>query len=229
MDRRELLKTIAVLTGSAVIGGELFLSGCTTKTKEVFVDTNPIITDTSTGLPKILTAAQVALLNEMADTIIPTTADSPGAKAAKVGEFMNVMVTDCYLPANQKIFTDGLASFETKCMAKYKKNFESLSPAERHDFIISLEKEAKPYDAKIVEDDKIRESSINKENDISTWAKRKEFVPTGRHPYTMVKQLTLLGYFTSEIGMTKARRHVPVPGKYDGAIAYNAGDKAWSE
>lgn len=227
MDRRELLKTIAVITGSVVIGGELFLSGC--KTKEAFVDTNPIITDTSTGLTKILTTAQVALLNEIADTLIPTTADSPGAKAAKVGEFMNVIVTDCYLPANQKIFTDGLASFETKCMAKYKKSFEGLTPSERHDFIISLEKEAKPYDQKISEDDKIKESSIKKENDIATWAQRKEFVPTGRHPYTMVKQLTLLGYFTSEIGMTKARRHVPVPGKYDGSLAYNAGDKAWAE
>ena len=104
MDRRELLKTIAILTGTAVIGGELFLSGC--KTKQPFVDTNPINTNTSTGLSKILTAAQVALLNEIAETIIPTTADSPGAKAAKVGEFMNVMVTDCYLPANQKIFTE---------------------------------------------------------------------------------------------------------------------------
>lgn len=227
MDRRELLKTIAVITGSVVIGGELFLSGC--KTKEPFVDTNPINTNTSTGLTKILTAAQVALLNEIADTIIPTTADSPGAKAAKVGEFMNVMVTDCYLPANQKIFIDGLASFETKCMAKYKKNFEGLTPTERHDFIISMEKEAKPYDQKIAEDDKIVESSIKKANDITTWAQRKEFVPTGRHPYTMMKQLTLLGYFTSEIGMTKARRHVPVPGKYDGALAYNAGDKAWAE
>lgn len=227
MNRRELLKTIAVITGSVVIGGELFLSGC--KTKQPFVDTNPINSNTSTGLTKILTPAQVALLNEIADTIIPTTADSPGAKAAKVGEFMNVMVTDCYLPANQKIFTDGLASFETKCMAKYKKNFEGLNSTERHDFIITQEKEAKPYDKKISEDDKIRESSFNKENDIATWAQRKEFVPTGMHPYTMIKQLTLLGYFTSEIGMTKARRHVPVPGKYDGALAYNAGDKAWAE
>ncbi len=227
MDRRELLKTIAVLTGSVVIGGDLFLSGC--KAKEEFVDTNPIITDTSTGLPKILIAAQVALLNEMADTIIPTTADSGGAKTANVGEFMNVMVTDCYLPANQKIFTDGLANFETKCMDKYKKNFASLTPEERKAFILSLEKEAKPFDKKVAELDAIRESSINKKNDIATWSQREEFVPTGKHPYTMLKQLTLLGYFTSEIGMTKARRHVPVPGKYDGALAYNEGDKAWAE
>ena len=33
MDRRELLKMIAVVTGGAVIGGELFLTGCKTGAK----------------------------------------------------------------------------------------------------------------------------------------------------------------------------------------------------
>jgi hypothetical protein len=43
-----------------------------------------------------------------------------------------------------------------------------------------------------------------------------------------MKQLTLLGYFTSEIGATQTLRYVAVPGKYEGCIPYKKGDKAWA-
>ena len=48
------------------------------------------------------------------------------------------------------------------------------------------------------------------------------------HYFTLMKQLTLLGYFTSEIGATQALRYVAVPGKYEGCIPYKKGDKAWA-
>ncbi|MEI8059954.1 MAG: gluconate 2-dehydrogenase subunit 3 family protein, partial [Ferruginibacter sp.] len=54
------------------------------------------------------------------------------------------------------------------------------------------------------------------------------FVSAPSHYYTMMKQLTLLGYFTSEIGSKQALRWVPIPGKYDGAYPYKKGDKAWA-
>jgi hypothetical protein len=43
-----------------------------------------------------------------------------------------------------------------------------------------------------------------------------------------MKQLTLLGFFTSEVGATQALRYVAVPGKYEGCIPYAKGDKAWA-
>jgi hypothetical protein len=48
------------------------------------------------------------------------------------------------------------------------------------------------------------------------------------HYFSMIKQLTLLGYFTSEVGATKALRYIPVPGKYDGNYPYKKGDRAWA-
>ena len=48
------------------------------------------------------------------------------------------------------------------------------------------------------------------------------------HYFRMMKELTLLGYFTSEVGATKALRYLPVPGKYDGNYPYKKGDKAWA-
>ncbi len=50
----------------------------------------------------------------------------------------------------------------------------------------------------------------------------------GMHYFTMIKQLTLFGFFTSEVGGTQVLRHVPIPGGYDGALAYKPGDRAWA-
>ena len=56
--------------------------------------------------------------------------------------------------------------------------------------------------------------------------KKKEQDPN--HFFAMMKQLTLLGYFSSEIGATQALRYVAIPGKYEGCIPYNRGDRAWA-
>ena len=53
-------------------------------------------------------------------------------------------------------------------------------------------------------------------------------VPGGADFFHKFRQLVITGYFTSEIGHTQARRHVPVPGKYEGCIPYKKGDKAWA-
>ena len=46
--------------------------------------------------------------------------------------------------------------------------------------------------------------------------------------WKMAKELTVFGYFTSEIGCTQALRYEPVPGRYDGNFPYKKGDKAWA-
>lgn len=206
MDRRELLKMIALVTGGVVVGGEVFLSGCKSE-------------DKSTG---VLSNSNIALLDEVAETIIPAT-KTPGAKAAKVGEFMNVMVTDCYTKEQQDAFTKGIASLEEASKKAYQKGFIKCTPEERHDLLVSLEKEAKAFNKAVAEKDKPRMEEF-KAKDQSY-----DYVASPLHYYTMMKQLTLLGFFTSKTGMTETLRHVPVPGKYDGAMPYAKGEKAWAE
>ncbi|EIA07615.1 gluconate 2-dehydrogenase subunit 3 family protein [Flavobacterium frigoris] len=46
--------------------------------------------------------------------------------------------------------------------------------------------------------------------------------------FTIARDLTLLGYFSSEIGCTQAREYLPIPGKYDGNAEYKPGQKAWA-
>jgi hypothetical protein len=48
------------------------------------------------------------------------------------------------------------------------------------------------------------------------------------HFFTMIKQLTIWGYFSSEPGITKALRYNPIPGRYEGCVPYQDGEKAWS-
>ena len=80
MNRREALSRVALIMGGTVIGANLFLEGCAPADKK-------------TSLTEF-TPDDIAYLDEISETIIPATS-TPGAKAAKVGAFMTVMVRDC--------------------------------------------------------------------------------------------------------------------------------------
>jgi len=98
MERRELLKMIALATGSVMIGGEFLLSGCQPK-KPAGV---------------LFSDDDILFLDEVGETIIPTTS-TPGAKAAEIGKFMKTMVTDCYTEPDQKAFVDGISKLDEAC------------------------------------------------------------------------------------------------------------------
>ena len=186
MERRELLKMIAALTGGAFIGGEL-LTSC---------KSGPMVGGATFG------EADTAFLDEVAETILPAT-KTPGAKAAKVGQFMVVMVNDTYEDKDQKIFHAGIGKLDEASKKATGKSFLEATPEQRTTLLTALDKEAKEYQkAKKPED------------------------PT--HYFTMMKQLTLFGFFTSKEGATQALRYIAVPGKYDGAYPYKKGDKAWA-
>lgn len=188
MNRREALSRVALIMGGTVLGAEAFLSGCT----------NP-----KTGF--ILTADDMAFLNEVGETIIPAT-QTPGAKEANVGEFMSVMVRDCYDEKNQQIFMEGMRALQFKeSKAKIGKSFMEANAQERHDLISAIDKE--------VQDLKI---------------KADKNAGTPKHYFTMIKELTLTGFFTSEVGATKALRYIAIPGRYEGCVPYAKGDKAWA-
>ncbi|MBC7510609.1 MAG: gluconate 2-dehydrogenase subunit 3 family protein [Ferruginibacter sp.] len=186
MERRELLKMIAALTGGAFIGGEL-LTSC---------KTGPMVGGA------IFSEADTAFLDEVAETILPAT-KTPGAKAAKVGQFMVVMVNDTYEDKDQKIFHEGIGKLEAASKKANGKSFLEATPEQRTTLLTALDKEAKDYQkAKKAED------------------------PS--HYFTMMKQLTLFGFFTSKEGATQALRYIAVPGKFVGDYPYKKGDKAWA-
>jgi hypothetical protein len=195
MDRRELLKMIAVLTGGAVVGAEAFLTGCK----------NP---ETNAGLT--FSEEDIPYLDEVSETILPKTS-TPGAKDAKVGQFMTVIVNDCYDDDDQKAFHEGMKTLKDAFEKKYGHSFMKGTPEERHDFLVALDQEAKDHQKK-------RSEAMKDPN-------QKDKMPN--HYFTLMKQLTLWGYFTSKEGMEQALRYNPVPGHYDGCIDYKPGEKLY--
>jgi hypothetical protein len=113
------------------------------------------------------------------------------------------MVNDCYTAADQKIFKEGMTKLDEASEKMSKASFMKSTAEQRTALLTAIDKEAKEYQDK----------------------KKKE---DPNHYFTMMKQLTLLGYFTSEIGATKAMRYVAVPGKFEGCVDYKKGDKAWA-
>lgn len=59
---------------------------------------------------------------------------------------------------------------------------------------------------------------------------RKESLVDIKKPsfFIIARDLTILGYFSSEIGCTQAREYLAVPGRYDGSAEYKPGQKAWA-
>ena len=202
MNRRDALARVGLLMGGAVIGADLFLTGCSTDSAQKTATTADEKPAAKPKPAEVLDAQQVALLNEVGDTILPPTA-TPGAKAANVGGFMAVMVRDCYAPKDQQVFVRGVSQLNEACQKQTGKDFQALDAAGRTDFLTALDAEQKQY---------TKTKTLEQPN----------------HYFYMMKQLTLLGYFTSETGATKALRYLPVPGRYDGNVPYKKGDRAWA-
>jgi len=210
MDRRELLKMIAVVTGGAFIGGEFFLSGCK----------NP-----EAGVSMAFTPDDIAYLDEIAETILPKT-NTPGAKDAKVGTHMTVMVNDCYTENDQKTFHEGMKKLNDASKAMNNKSFMDSSPEQRKNLLISLDKEAKEYAGKKNDFDSEQIKKEKDEHDKGNTGYKREQMSA--HYFSMMKQLTIAGFFTSKEGKTGALRYTPVPGKYDGNLDYKKGDKMFT-
>lgn len=215
MDRRELLKMIALLTGGAVVGGEVFLSGCTN-------------TDSGATTGVNFSQADISYLDEIGETILPAT-KTPGAKAAKVGQFMTVIVRDCYEEKDQKIFREGMSKINDESKKAYEKKFMDITPQQRLQLLTRIDQDSKTYqqekrDYDMEQDQK--EKAAMAKGDTSYHRTDMPNHPT--HYFTLFKQLTLWGYFTSKEGITKALRWTPVPARYDACIPYN-GEPAFAK
>lgn len=190
MKRREAIRNVALLLGSAISASTLAaLGGCNPKGPANYA---------------LQTPETKSILAEIAETILPETS-TPGAKSAKVDEFIVKILNDCYKPEDQKIVLDGLKKVDEASEKQFKKSFVDLTAEEKNTVLTAVDKERVDYN--------------KREN-------KKEGDPT--HYFQILKELTLTGYFTSEPGATKALRYVPVPGKFEGCIPYTKGEKAWA-
>lgn len=208
---------VSLATGAVVIGGEFFLSGC---------KNNDAIGAAT------FSKDDIAFLDEVADTILPTT-KTPGAKAAKVGTFMTVMVNDCYNEADQKLFHAGISKLNDASTKKFSKGFIDLTVQQRLELLTEIDKNATAFNKKVnttfdaLSPEQKTKMVLDKNTDDKD-PKADKMKENPDYYYVQMKQLTLLGYFNSKEGVTEALRYIAVPGKYDGNFPYKKGDKAWA-
>ena len=247
IDRREAIRRVsALLGGVALIGGSSLVVSCTK-------DREPA----AAAGAGTLTTDDIAFLDEVAETILPET-KTPGAKAAKVGAFMAVMVTDTYDAADQKIFREGMKKLDDASRKMNKVSFMKATPEQRLALLEALDREQKEYNdardaanrAKAASDSTVAAAKGGTSGDQGAESKKADAVlPDQRqenalnadvgsapaitadspnHYFRMIKELTLLGYFTSEVGYTKAMRYAESPGRFDPCLPYAAGETSWA-
>ncbi|GAB3987379.1 gluconate 2-dehydrogenase subunit 3 family protein [Spirosoma daeguense] len=211
MNRRDALMRVAALAGATI--------------------TLPALADTLeasaarralTGKPVFFTPDQDATIAELAETIIPAT-KTPGAKAAKVNELIDILVKDCYKPEDQKRFVEGLAQTNKLSQDAYGKAFVQLDPAQRIEVVKKLEADDKERRAEMASTKAVTKVE-NSQADLQMPDAKKKYTPF----FSMLKDMTLTGYFTSEVGATQALEYVAVPGRYDGCVPLKPGQKAWA-
>jgi hypothetical protein len=159
------------------------------------------------------------------------------------------MVTDTYDERNQKVFRDGMRTLDEASQKANNASFMSATPQQRLALLEALDREQKAYtDAQTTRatrgagagkgavdevggekgdaylPDQRQENAANAE--VGTAPAITEDAPA--HYFRMMKELALLGYFTSEIGYTKAMRYVESPGRFDPCAPYTAGEPAWA-
>ncbi|MYA36713.1 MAG: gluconate 2-dehydrogenase subunit 3 family protein [Gammaproteobacteria bacterium] len=151
----------------------------------------------------LFSGSEIALLDEIAETILPEN-DTPGAKAAGVGAFMALMVADTYYERDQAIFREGLAAIDSASRESSGAGFAAATAADRQALLEALDAEQHDY---------MRDKSPEEP----------------AHFFRMMKELALLGYFTSEIGYMQAMRYVETPGRYDPCASLAPGEKIWAD
>jgi hypothetical protein len=205
INRREAIRCVsAVLGGVAFVGGSRLLAAVEKASAA------------SKGTPGEFSEQDIAFLDEIAETILPAT-KTPGAKAAKTGAFMALMVTDSYSPAEQKIFREGMRRVDEATMKANSLSFMAATPQQRLAVLTTFDHEQK----RVMD---LREAGAPATSVSGPEAAIKQ----PAHYFRMMKELALLGYFTSEIGCTKALRYVESPGRFDACIPYTPGEPAWA-
>jgi hypothetical protein len=226
IDRREAIRRV-----SALLGGIVFVGG---NTLLAAVEKAGTAVEQAPGK---FSAQDVAYLDEIAETILPAT-KTPGAKAAKTGAFMALMVTDCYSPAEQKVFFDGMRKVDEAMRKAHNVSFMAATPEQRLAVLTTLDHEQKRVmDAREAADRKKKGLSpvvagdaaeAKAENVPGTPVAADTASPQPAHYFRMMKELALLGFFTSKIGCTEVLRYVEAPGRFDPCIPYTPGAPAWA-
>lgn len=199
MKRRDAVSRIALMLGGAITAPTILaLQGCSTGSDKPLKSITLVFSETQSNI-----------ISAIAEHIIPKTT-TPGAIDAGVPAFIEMMINDCYLLADQKSFEKGLKKVEADA-------FLEKSNEEQVEYLKQLEIDTKVLMEKFNSSKELVGDNVSKdvlEGDAG--------VPFWR----LMKELTLFGYFTSEEGINSSFVYEPTPGIFE-ATKLEPGQKAY--
>lgn len=143
----------------------------------------------------------------MIDQIIPAT-DTPGAKGARVNEFIDVILTEWALPEERKNFLDGLAGIDRQSESLYGKKFSDATPEQQ---VVQLQ---------AIDDAVMTNRSVRPRHGNTV---PKPDAQLEGNFWEVFKRITIHGYYTSEIGFTQELKLEIIPGAQHGCNPMPAG------
>jgi gluconate 2-dehydrogenase gamma chain len=200
VDRRELLRRAAMLLGGTVSIGTTMgvLSGCS-----VFPDGQSTLASAPVA-GRFLSAEEMQIASAMADQILPRT-DTPGALDVGVPAFIDRLLADFHPEREKAILRAGLARAQVEARAEHQTAFWAL-PAPQMTALMTR------YDQEAFDQSRRTASDID----------------PPPHFFRMMKEMTTVGFFTSETGASKVLKYAAVPGPWKADIPYSDVGRAWA-
>ena len=225
--RREALRRAALLLGGTLSAPTILgvLSGCADR-------------QTATWTPRTLTPAQRTTVVAIAGAIIPET-DTPGARDARVDEFVDAMLTDHLAPADRERFLSGLGRLDARARRGHGAAFQELTTEQQAAMVAELDRlafttpaPASPAPDAPAESPRVRESDVAVgqgagANPAEAATVRPDPADVGPESFfRMMKEFAVVGYYTSEVGATRELRVNPMVPYRD--IPYTPGTASWA-
>lgn len=189
MNRRDAISHVAALVGG-VFSAPTLLAMERLENPSLLPKTPPIFQ---------LNEKQRQMIAEVAEMIIPKT-DTAGAREAGVPAFIELMLRDCYLKPEQLSFAEGVEELQ-------KAGFLTKTEAEKTALLRKVEQDTK----ELMKAYAVQQSKMGDNEDRELMKTQLKGLPFWR----LMKELTLLGYFTSEVGIKGSFEYVPIPGKLE--------------
>jgi hypothetical protein len=168
-------------------------------------------------IPEIMTPDQALTVAEITERILPAT-NTPGAKAAMVDRFIDAFLKDIATEEEQAEFSSGISAIDNLSVTRFKKKFAELS-AENQDAILT--EISGPAVAGKSDEELADELANEGEQVLSS-------IDSDLRFFNMMRQLTITGYFTSEIGAMEALKFDEIPGTWQGCVPYEEIGGAWA-
>jgi hypothetical protein len=229
--RREAIARAAYILGGVISAPTLagVLAGCERRAPE------------AASAAKALSSDQKELIATLSDHIIPPT-DTPGASAAGVQDFMDVMMAEYYPPEERTRFVNGLARVDERSKKAYGKPFTQLPQDQQLEVVKAFNRQA--FQNRAARQTETVQEPVMRETDTETGRSDAEALKTkssavmldrdwdpedvGRQAFFRTfKELVVVGYYTSKPGATEELRYPPM-GSWHGDIPYARVGRSWA-